>query len=443
MNIDILRNSLTTRILWNCAEANGFYKRFGKITPQVFIDLLLHCALHQAGYCSLSQMSNYLSWQLNIDVSKQAIDERFTDSAYKYVLSVVNYIAGQRMSSTLDTSFLEAFSRVRIKDSTKFKLPCWLKDQYKGHGGFGDIQSGMCIQFEYDLKSNAIIGFSLTNETRNDFEESREESQPILSNDLLIRDLGYWSINKFKQIKSAGAFFLSRLNTTVELFDLQGNRFELKTVYQKMKKYRLTHQQFIVRLGIKEQIVVRLCVSLASDEVYEKRITTLKKQNQRYKNATIRQETKDRYHLNLFVTNIPCQILDTPDILKAYHFRWQIELIFKQWKSIAGVASVTAVRAERFLCILYAKLILILINYRFMRVIQSFYYRTNQRLLSPYKCMQSLWLHFDIISDILKRKSWRNTTYIDSLITRFSRNHYLENRKKHITFEDLFYYYLK
>lgn len=196
-------------------------------------------------------MSDYLSWHLNINVSKQAIDERFTQEAYQFVLSVLNYIAKEQMSSQSDPSFLSAFNQVRIKDSTKFKLPDSLQDQYKGHGGYGKLRSGISIQFEYDLKTNMIIGFSLTSETRNDFEEAKEETQVVLEGYLLIRDLGYWSINKFKQIKSSKAYFISRLNMTIEVFDLQGEILDFNKIYRKMKKYNLPYQELLVRLGKK------------------------------------------------------------------------------------------------------------------------------------------------------------------------------------------------
>lgn len=387
-------------------------------------------------------MSDYLSWHLNINVSKQAIDERFTQEAYQFVLLVLNYVASKRMGSQLAPSFLSAFNRVRIKDSTKFKLPDSLQDQYKGHGGFKKLRSAISIQFEYDLKTNMIIGFSLTSETRNDFEEAKEETQVILEGDLLIRDLGYWSINKFKQIKSSKAYFISRLNMTIEVFDLQGKILDFNKIYRKMKKYNLPHLELLVRLGKKDQMLVRLCISLVPDEIYQKRIKKLEKQNQRYPNATIQQKTKDRYHLNLFVTNVPLWKLDHNAILEIYHFRWQIELIFKQWKSIAGLASITQVRAERFLCMLYAKLILILISYNFMHLIRSFYYRTKKLLLSSYKCMQTLWIHFDIVNEILQGKGWRNLSCIEDFICRFARNHVLEKRNTHVSYEDLMYNFI-
>jgi len=45
-----------------------------------------------------------------------------------------------------------------------------------------------------------------------------------------------------------------------------------------------------------------------------------------------------------------------------YKLRWQIELTFKNWKSDYGIDNVRSMSYNRFMCLMYAKLILILIN---------------------------------------------------------------------------------
>lgn len=59
----------------------------------------------------------------------------------------------------------------------------------------------------------------------------------------------------------------------------------------------------------------------------------------------------------LFVTNAPETLMNLQHVYDFYRMRWQIELIFKLWKSYGGLNSILAWRKERVLTELYAKLI--------------------------------------------------------------------------------------
>lgn len=62
------------------------------------------------------------------------------------------------------------------------------------------------------------------------------------------------------------------------------------------------------------------------------------------------------------MTNIPDRIIDAKQLYETYSLRWQIELIFKTWKSVYNMAKVRNVKIERFQCQLYGKLILVLLS---------------------------------------------------------------------------------
>lgn len=95
--------------------------------------------------------------------------------------------------------------------------------------------------------------------------------------------------------------------------------------------------------------------------------------------------------------NIPAHLLDKEDIENLYHIRWQIELIFKQWKSICGPDKLPPVKANRYLCMFYAKMILILLSTAIANAVIAWYYHQNKRLLSLYKCMKTLWNLFQYL----------------------------------------------
>ncbi|MBY5720458.1 transposase, partial [Rhizobium leguminosarum] len=63
----------------------------------------------------------------------------------------------------------------------------------------------------------------------------------------------------------------------------------------------------------------------------------------------------------LLLTSLPATTFPPADILALYRFRWQIELAFKRFKSLAGLDSLPAKKPELARAWLYARLIVAII----------------------------------------------------------------------------------
>lgn len=66
--------------------------------------------------------------------------------------------------------------------------------------------------------------------------------------------------------------------------------------------------------------------------------------------------------ISIYITNIKEDVLGAEQVHEFYSLRWQIEIIFKTWKSIFHIHGVKPVKIERFQCQLYGKLILLLVS---------------------------------------------------------------------------------
>lgn len=80
------------------------------------------------------------------------------------------------------------------------------------------------------------------------------------------------------------------------------------------------------------------------------------------KNIRKRNKVKKDYDtvwasINAYITNIPHEMVDTNHIHLLYTLRWQIENMFKIWKSTFKVDAIKKVKLERFQCFLYGRLI--------------------------------------------------------------------------------------
>ena len=58
------------------------------------------------------------------------------------------------LNQQIEAGWLSSFNRVIIKDGTRFDLPEEYKDYLPGSGGSAS-KAGICLQFEYDLKSGS------------------------------------------------------------------------------------------------------------------------------------------------------------------------------------------------------------------------------------------------------------------------------------------------
>jgi IS4 transposase len=88
-------------------------------------------------------------------------------------------------------------------------------------------------------------------------------------------------------------------------------------------------------------------------DVAEKRLKKyeIKEKNQSknksvlYRNSDFKKELA---HYNIFITNAPEALLKTSQIYPFYRLRWQIELLFKIWKSVFEINKIGKMSIARF-----------------------------------------------------------------------------------------------
>ena len=258
------------------------------------------------------------------------------------------------------------FSAVNIKDSSKFKLPKAYAELFPSYGSYGRQGALMNVQYEYDLLSGDWKSLEFTQATRNDQQDSKETAKNIQPESLNIRDLGYVTLPYLKGVVDNEAFFLNRF-PKMNAYILNDKReyvlLDWKKIDNKIKKYGLGHLELEVFLGKNEKIKSRLVIAPVPQSISEDR---LKKAGQGGKRKMggyqLSKEYRLKSHYNIFVTNVPVEILPLAEVIKSYGLRWQIELVFKAWKSNLHFDKVKAVKKERLECQLLARVIWILMS---------------------------------------------------------------------------------
>ena len=320
-------------------------------------------------------------------ICKQALDKRFNERSVWFIQSLFERYLGDQLSSLkIPSAFGDHFSAIRIMDSTEFKLPECLSEDFPGFGGDG-TKSCTQIQFEYDILSGKINHLDIVDARTPDFVYATRYLNGIQSNELIIRDLGYSRIDSFKEIEQKEAYYISRLHPSITLFERRGKAIlplSYQTILKRLKQSGKEYLDIPLYLGITKH-PVRLTANLLKPEAIKKRLT-----KKIHRKNTKNRKYKCLSQMNLFITNIPKQMLPADQVYGLYKVRWQIELIFKTWKSVLKIDHVRKMKANRFKCYLISKLLWILMSWD---ICSAF----NEKIRQATSCFLSVYKSFSII----------------------------------------------
>ena len=381
-----ITNLLTEENINAIAREIGFVKRDShKLDGFKFLDMLLFTEFNNKEL-SLNSMAIQLQDRYGIMISKQAVDLRFNDLSVKFFKVLLEKVLNMNIENKNDINFLD-FERVRIKDSTSFKLPENMKEEYPNDNAKTTAQ--IRIQFEYDIKNGEVLDISLHPFREQDSIDAKNTLDDILSNDLVIRDLGYIKLDILKKIDKKNAFYLNRLRFGTLIFEKKNGvyqQLDLAKIIKKMRHNNINRIYNEVYVGSQEKLKTKIIIELLPEQEYQKRILKAKR-NMSKKGYTLTDEYKSQLGLNIFITNTE---IPANKIRLIYTLRWQIELMFKIWKTVGEIDKVRKMKVERFETYLFAKLLWIALNWQIMRRITGYYFNKKRIFISPNKLYKTL-----------------------------------------------------
>lgn len=421
------------------AKETGFCRRKSKLNPFVFFDLMMYDS-SSAKPKSLNQLAIEALSVHDIGISKQGMDKKFSEQALTFLKHLIEKQLSVELGQQIEAGWLSLFNRVIIKDATRFELPESYKDYLPGSGGAAS-KAGACLQFEYDLKSGSIIDLNLTAANRPDVRDAVQVLDNVACNDLIIRDLGYFAFNSFLNISSKGGFFISRVRANAIVYEMKDGKLQqldFKVLYERMKKHQLSRIEKDVFIGNTPKIPVRMIIDLLPDAVYEERIRkTNRSHNKQGYNSSEKFKLRSRF--NLVITNVPQTVLPTDVIPALYRIRWQIELIFKIWKSVIGIHHNRIMKYTRWLCILHFKLLLMIVNWNIVMGKRNHIYKQRGKILSLNKCFKTLFDNSYRLRNAIKKGLKGIADFIKWVEKIFKENHWLEKKKNKIGLEKICY----
>jgi hypothetical protein len=352
------------------ARKTGFIQRStSRLTGSGFFNLLTVEALDEPtvsyeGLCDILEERNP-----NSQITPQALCERInSDGAVEFLkagLARTLKETTRQQSATMETAWLKPFSRVLLQDSTQMQIHEQLADAFKGSGGNA---SAACVKvdYSYDVKNEKAEHIAIRQGADSDQGFAEDLAVRVQKGDLVIRDLGYFCLNFFAYLASVGAYFLSRLSFNVNVY-LTIDADEPVKLIQHINRFGdgSKTMEFNVFLGQKHRIPVRLVVYRLPSDVYRKRQKAAIKAAKR-KGRGISLSYLKFLKYTFFITNVPAILWPKEAVGTVYRLRWQVELVFKNWKSLFLINVLKGTRPERILCLIYGRLIVILVVQRLL-----------------------------------------------------------------------------
>jgi hypothetical protein len=365
---------------------SGFNQRKGGISGYAFADTLVFSGTTFDKH-SLNDQSSNLKIRHNIEVSKQGVDERYTDKTIDFIKSILSELLVKVITDNPAIEELSHFNATRIKDSTCFQVPECFVQYFPGSGGSAS-KAMVRIQFEYDAKTGEVLDLSLHAFNEQDQSDSVNTLHTIKENELCIRDLGYVNRIFLEALIRCQAHYLNRSAANVGIYFEKDDGYE-KANFVELKRSMTKEGSRILDTtaylyGGADKFKTRMIIEMLPDKIVSERIRKMKALAKKNK-STPSAEYIARAYFNIFITSVSADILPKEKIRELYCLRWQIELVFKTWKSFGELHKTKKMKYQRFVSSIYARLIMLMLNWKIFWELLLKKWSSDKLLMSIHK----------------------------------------------------------
>jgi hypothetical protein len=367
------------------ARACRFVQRRSSLTGFIFLKGLVFGFI-QYPRASLNQLCQ-TCYDLGVTISPQGLNQRINEAAVAFLNRLLaEALSVCRARRREVASALDRFSAVYLLDSSIISVPEALQDIFPGSGGNASA-AAIKIQLLFDYLSGNLEHLEFVSGREPDQSYQGHLAQ-IKPGSLLIQDLGFFNLSNLQTVSDTRqSFFLTRWYSKTRLFLAQQPSQSLDMLVF-LRQQQQTVAEYEVLLGARHRLPCRMiCVRLPAQVAAQRRRRA--KADAKRRGKTIRQYSLDLLDWNVFLSNVPPDRLSPRQILVCYNLRWQIELIFKLWKSEAALKHLAGLRRARILCELYAKMIGIVLTHCLVAPLR-FLLRDQQIEISLTKARQIL-----------------------------------------------------
>jgi hypothetical protein len=274
--------------------------------------------------------SNLASSVGTASLSKQALHYRVNESAVNFLKKVSTHLL-----NSVITAEGQTFLRILIQDSSQLRLPKQNSEHYRGIGNQWGEKSSSKLDLVTDYLSGDIVDLEMSDGTKQDRISGKDILAHVEAKDLILRDMGYFSTAVFKEIESAGAFYISRLPSNTCVYLDNENHPKLES-YLKAQSSSTQQIDITAELTAAKKHSVRVIAIRCNEETTNQRRAKAKEHRKKM-GSQPNKLTLEREGWTIYITNLTEEHYSAEQIHKIYSIRWNIEIQFRALKSHAHI----------------------------------------------------------------------------------------------------------
>lgn len=323
-------------------------------------DTLLTLCLYYSYENSLIDTQNYASTAFSVDISDVGFMKRFKN-CNEWIKWNNEHMALEK------TSIYEVPDKLKSKnviavDASDITSKSAVKQAWRLH-------------YAVNLFSMSTDQFKITPESTGESLKNFELNQ----NDLVLADRAYATIVGIECCHNAKANFIMRIrNKAFKLYDKDGNEVVLSELLKNVGDACCDINLYYMNTD-KELKPIRFCAVQKTEE--EKAFEQKKlRRKESKKQLKISEETKFSHNYFFVVTSLD-ETFSAEEILALYRLRWQVEIVFKRFKSILNLGSMPTKTADSSEVWLNCKMLIALLIEKLMLSVDFSPYELQKELV--------------------------------------------------------------
>jgi Transposase DDE domain len=341
------------------AKQTGFTQRVRKLSGPVFAKTLVFCLLKNP-QSTLDDFADFALKNLKVDAKPQSFDGRFNEQAALFLQTLFAESFALCFSARPAVlPLLRRFNGVFVRDASSVRLPTCLADVLPGRKGRGkDPAAALKLVLEMEVTTGQLTEAcelpGLDNE-----KTSEVSSKPLPAGSLLLEDMGFFCGERMQVYVDQGVVVLTRIPAWTAVFDEKSKkRLNLVKLLRQAGGGRL---ELRVRILHKEKLSLRLlAVRVPEEQAQKRRQRVLEEAKKR--GRPVSQKKLDLCEWNILLTNATAEQISLSEASELRRVRWQVEVLFKAFKSEGGIEKTRSENPWRVLSELYAKLLAMMVR---------------------------------------------------------------------------------
>jgi hypothetical protein len=346
----VLQTLFTTRAD-ELARSTGFLRRRRRFCGAQFLQALV-LGLSQRPDAPLEDLA------LPLGISRQALDQRWTAAAADFCRAALLEATTQALQAQPQLlPLLRPFRGVFLDDATQLWLPDDAALIFPGCGSGipGQGKARMKVLLRWEIHGGGLQHLGIHPGRTADLTAVAPLPAPP-AGALYLADLAFTDFGRLQSLTQQQVYWVTKLPAQTRLYLPDGRDLPL---WQQLRRWRQAGVRRVdqaARVGNKSPLSGRLIALACPAAVAQQRLRRLERSARR-RGRPVSARQRELCYWTVLLTNTPVAWLSAEQVWLLYRLRWQVELLFKRFKSEGGLGRTRSRKRYRVECEWYLKLL--------------------------------------------------------------------------------------